>query len=494
MFFGFLGLTGLALLVLQLFSQEIMNLPTGIGEGSLQLWLDQQLSIKGWTDVGTNGLPQFKGFSYVYLPPFEVLYGRVHDYTSQVFLKTVYKYSFASGEWTPIPQADQVYDAKFDQLGRMYILDQNWTLRRVENNSTVVLREYVSDFGISVTGKLYMTVFALDKGEQYDKWIQNEKQSYQYKVFENGKFETIEFMNDEPLLVDKNETLMGSYGGFCVKDISVGADRSLWALNCNKKPGELNDYYFQLIKWDPLFQEWYELDGIYGYKIAAFNEMSIAVLDLMGKIRISTDGFLQQKLKLFKKVSDNSKLEEEQKQENSTKLCSDSKILKGNGLDFIKSNLDKKYKNSFICYSATRDGFNNSIFHQYCDEKGPSLLLIKTTNGKIFGGYTSISWTPQGFYEKDGNSFIFSIDKKAILKVQPSKVENAIFSYQKQGPQFGQMDIYLNLDEKIYMSNLGSTYELLDSNKPQDKKAQEYLAGSLVFQVSEIEVHILKTD
>ncbi|CDW90749.1 UNKNOWN [Stylonychia lemnae] len=137
---------------------------------------------------------------------------------------------------------------------------------------------------------------------------------------------------------------MGSYGGFCEKDISVGAYRGLWALNFNKKPGELNDYYFQLIKWDPLFQQWYKLDGIYGYKIEAFNEMSIAVLDLMSKIRISTEGFLQQQLHVFKKVSDDRKLEEEQKkQENSTKLCSDSKILKGNGPDLIKSNLDRKY-------------------------------------------------------------------------------------------------------------------------------------------------------
>ncbi|CDW91009.1 UNKNOWN [Stylonychia lemnae] len=119
-----------------------------------------------------------------------------------------------------------------------------------------------------------MTVFSFDKGKQFD-----------------NKFETIEFINDEPLLVDKNESLMGSYD---VKGISVGADRSLWALNYNKRSGELNDYYFQLIKLDPLFQQQHVLDGIYGYKIAVFNEMSIAVLDLRGKIRISNDGFLQQ--------------------------------------------------------------------------------------------------------------------------------------------------------------------------------------------------------
>ena len=43
-------------------------------------------------------------------------------------------------------------------------------------------------------------------------------------------------------------------------------------------------------------------------------------------------------------------------------------------------------------YKATRDGGTGKDFHVHCDNKGPTLTLIESTNGYIFGGYISISW------------------------------------------------------------------------------------------------------
>jgi hypothetical protein len=42
-----------------------------------------------------------------------------------------------------------------------------------------------------------------------------------------------------------------------------------------------------------------------------------------------------------------------------------------------------------IIYRGSNDGFCPLYFHSFCDNLGPSVVLILTTNGYVFGGYTS---------------------------------------------------------------------------------------------------------
>ena len=44
-----------------------------------------------------------------------------------------------------------------------------------------------------------------------------------------------------------------------------------------------------------------------------------------------------------------------------------------------------------LCYRASRDGWSARNFHQNCDDKGPTVVLIKV-NQFIFGGYTDQNW------------------------------------------------------------------------------------------------------
>ena len=44
-------------------------------------------------------------------------------------------------------------------------------------------------------------------------------------------------------------------------------------------------------------------------------------------------------------------------------------------------------------YRATRDGSDSNIFHNKCDNQGPTICLCKNDKGSIFGGYISSSWT-----------------------------------------------------------------------------------------------------
>ena len=60
-----------------------------------------------------------------------------------------------------------------------------------------------------------------------------------------------------------------------------------------------------------------------------------------------------------------------------------------------------------LLFRMTRDGFMEMDFHKLCDNKGPTVTILKTSTGKRFGGYTSVSWESLdiGKYKADSSAF-----------------------------------------------------------------------------------------
>ncbi len=56
---------------------------------------------------------------------------------------------------------------------------------------------------------------------------------------------------------------------------------------------------------------------------------------------------------------------------------------------------DYKWK---LIYRASEHGYTAESFHEYCDDKGPTLIVIKSSGGWIFGGYTTQLWSRCGIY------------------------------------------------------------------------------------------------
>ena len=54
------------------------------------------------------------------------------------------------------------------------------------------------------------------------------------------------------------------------------------------------------------------------------------------------------------------------------------------------------YNKFELLYRGTRDGSGANIFHNKCDNQGPTICLIKNQKGNIVGGYSSISWKSSG--------------------------------------------------------------------------------------------------
>ena len=119
-----------------------------------------------------------------------------------------------------------------------------------------------------------------------------------------------------------------------------------------------------------------------------------------------------------------------------------------------------------LIYRGTRDGSGGNIFHNKCENQGPTICLCKNEKGNIFGGYASISWSSDNNYHSANGSFLFTLINNN--GTSPTKYpntqyqENAVYHGSDYGPTFGgNHDLkicnnYLNI-AKSYCS-LGYSY------------------------------------
>jgi hypothetical protein len=124
-----------------------------------------------------------------------------------------------------------------------------------------------------------------------------------------------------------------------------------------------------------------------------------------------------------------------------------------------------------LIYRGSRDGFKSSDFHKYCDDKGATLIIIKSETGEIFGGYTDISWTSYKIRSKGdelkagkGNSFLFSLRQDFNFTQLKCKNKKSEVSHLKDWLCcFGDNDLFINNDcnmNNLSYSNLGNSFVL----------------------------------
>ena len=88
-----------------------------------------------------------------------------------------------------------------------------------------------------------------------------------------------------------------------------------------------------------------------------------------------------------------------------------------------------------LIFKGTKNGDKSSTFHYNCDGIRNTLTLVKSKNGKRFGGFTCEIWNQiGGFGKKDPNAFCFSLDLKKIYNSQGT--QQAILCSDGYGPYF----------------------------------------------------------
>lgn len=99
-----------------------------------------------------------------------------------------------------------------------------------------------------------------------------------------------------------------------------------------------------------------------------------------------------------------------------------------------------------LLYRATRDGFDQSKFHELCDSKGPTVTVARVSDsGRLVGGFTSVAWGSEGFYKKDTIAFLFNGggDGLVIFHIKKGEEDKAVWHGKNFGPDFGVNDLRL---------------------------------------------------
>ena len=110
-------------------------------------------------------------------------------------------------------------------------------------------------------------------------------------------------------------------------------------------------------------------------------------------------------------------------------------------INWIKEKTNKDSINFKKIFTMSLNGSSSKDFHDYCDNKGPTLTLIKTTKNKIFGGFTPLDWDISGHnkYDEKEQTFIFSLNLVKQYDII-NKEKTAICCRHDYGPIFGGSD------------------------------------------------------
>jgi hypothetical protein len=189
-------------------------------------------------------------------------------------------------------------------------------------------------------------------------------------------------------------------------------------------------------------------------------------------------------------MAQNKQLNEDKRPPRQSKCNIDSVIINLNHVAIFANWIHRKEKipeyipyNFNLLYRASRDGNTAATFHEKCDNKGATIVVVKITNSEqIVGGYNPLSWDTSLGWKSTYDSFIFSFTNENDLKNTKVSYSNgnkkSIYNYKNCGPAFGGgCDFYF--DKGIWYSNVSGWCSYLKIDIPGNFKADDYE----VFQV-----------
>ena len=150
-----------------------------------------------------------------------------------------------------------------------------------------------------------------------------------------------------------------------------------------------------------------------------------------------------------------------------------------------------------LLYRGSEHNFDAPKFHQLCDGKGKTLVIVRAkTTKNLFGGYSTVAWHSNQSYSPAPGSFLFSLDKETKHTIIQNNQQYAIRGYPNYGPIFGAgNDLLLSHNchtNTTSNTNFGHTYSLPPNISYNTIESKSYLSGSnLHFSVEEYEVFLV---
>ena len=133
-------------------------------------------------------------------------------------------------------------------------------------------------------------------------------------------------------------------------------------------------------------------------------------------------------------------------------------------IKWIKEKINKDNINFEKIFTMSLNGNSSKEFHTYCDNKGPTLTIIKTTKDKIFGGFTPLNWDSisGSKIDDDAKTFIFSLN--LMKKYDIINKEKYAIVCGGDGPFFGNCDFKLNSNMNKGLTYASNTHFLSNNN------------------------------
>jgi hypothetical protein len=143
---------------------------------------------------------------------------------------------------------------------------------------------------------------------------------------------------------------------------------------------------------------------------------------------------------------------------------------------WLLNQLPMKVVTLTLLFSGSTHGWERSKFHELCDEKGPTITVMKSKAGKVFGGFAMQSWDSETGYKADEMAFIYSIDRQQIYRA--TDAQKALYCYSSWGPSFGAcaLGLYgdpLNGENVGYCYTHGKSNSIFYRIKSDDQGNQE---------------------
>ena len=136
-----------------------------------------------------------------------------------------------------------------------------------------------------------------------------------------------------------------------------------------------------------------------------------------------------------------------------------------------------------LLFKKSRDGDTTQDFHNHCDNKGKTLIIIETKEGRKFGGFTNDNWDTNNNWRKNSNDFVFSLDLNK--KYSYSGSGDTTIGDIKYGLAFGNS----RTEQVDICFENSSLNKGISNSSPSFKTNKELNNGNKKFETKELEVY-----
>lgn len=121
-----------------------------------------------------------------------------------------------------------------------------------------------------------------------------------------------------------------------------------------------------------------------------------------------------------------------------------------------------------LLFRMSRDGENFNVFHQLCDNQGPTVTLLQLEDNNLLGFYTPLNWNTSSSWIYDPGMFHFSLTKN-IKCMKNKNNSSGMFCYQGYGP-YTDFFKFCSSMKKPIINPFAKTYENCQNLYPGKKE------------------------